>query len=171
MCEAKVEQLQKQLEKERAEHKETSHILAIYKKAEDDVWIALVGEIHSILGANYDEGIDEAAKRVIIDLAAKTKEINELKTLIGERYSHPLLPGVIFPCKDDARAFQNVWDNCENAETKLTKLQEGLKQIKHIDANGCLSGDCPHDQANDCLTILIKELQLVGETIRNLIGD
>ena len=47
---------------------ETRRSLDIYQRAEDDVWIALVGEMSDILKARYDEGIDDAAKRAMTEI-------------------------------------------------------------------------------------------------------
>ena len=56
--------------------------------------------------------------------------IEGLRKMIGDGYGLPILPGVIFPRKDDARAAQNLWDNCGDAEKRITEL-EGLLREAH----------------------------------------
>jgi DNA repair exonuclease SbcCD ATPase subunit len=59
----------------------------------------------------------------------------------------------------------------EEAVAEVERLKEGLAQIEHIDAGGCLDGDCPHDHANECLEVLTAELKFVGETVRALLTE
>ncbi len=66
----------------------------------------------------------ETTKAVVVDALDKRGEhIAELEGLVGERYSHPKFPGVIFPRKDDARAVQNLWDNCDAAEKRVAEFR------------------------------------------------
>lgn len=62
-------------------------------------------------------------------------------------------------------------EQVEKQDEEIEWLREGMGQIEYIDAGGCLDGDCPHDHANECLTVLTAELRLVGETVRGLLGE
>ncbi|MCK5611075.1 hypothetical protein KAR91_54885 [Candidatus Pacearchaeota archaeon] len=73
-------------------------------------------------------------------------ECEQLRKIIGECYSLPQFPGVIFPRKDDARAAQNLWDNCTSAEAERDNLRIRLASIEQC--NLCkLRGHSkdPHD--------------------------
>jgi chromosome segregation ATPase len=109
-----------------------------------------------------DAGPDSDAD-VIVRLRA---ERDALKTEVAEYQQALRTQGDKF---SDERC---EWDAQFNAlKAEVERLKKELAQIEHIDAGGCLDGDCPHDHANECLEVLTAELKFVGETVRALLTE
>lgn len=63
------------------------------------------------------------------ELARARAEVDQLREVLGERYSMPQFPDTIFRCKDAARAVQNLSDNYDDLHAKLTELQKACQNL------------------------------------------
>ena len=77
------------------------------------------------------------------DIKDLRTELADARRLMGERYGLPQFPGVIFPRKGDARAVQNLWNNCHDAEARVGELTAALRQTAQTHHGLC--DEHPHD--------------------------
>ena len=64
------------------------------------------------------------------------------------------------------RAYEVGGASIRVLQERIRLMEEMLGKLEHIDANGCISGDCPHDHANQCVITLSEELKFVAKTVR-----
>lgn len=86
----------------------------------------LIAECANEQEANFYVEVRNRAAEIVTAL----RELADAKRLMGERYGIPMLPGVIFPRKDDARAVHNLLDNCRSAEEERDALRTKVKQLQ-----------------------------------------
>jgi hypothetical protein len=62
-------------------------------------------------------------------------------------------------------------EELESLRAQNAKLREALDNIQWTDVHGCISGDCPHDDVNDCVKALTEWCEETGKIARAALGE
>ena len=91
----------------------------------------------------------------------------ELETEQGENERFRGIEDEVFGLRNEIEEAEHERDK---SLAELEKLRAGIEQIEWVEWHGCATGDCPHDNVQDCATALGEALAEVSADVRTLPG-
>lgn len=159
---------------------EMKRLPELYQKAEESAWLPMTVQLSAILASPDSESLGDAAKRVVAERDKAVAGQEETQKLLDIYRNSEAV--VWIPQAEELRdilkagaregapvAAKRVMAERDSAQMAHGKTLEALSDIEHIDAIGCLSGDCDHDLANECLEAVSEDLRAVGKLVRGVL--
>lgn len=91
-----------------------------------------------------------------LDLAAS---IAVTLSKLGEQPGHKGCPACHGEGKFQDSTEGGIWVACDCASNIYAELEELRRITSYLPMHACVTGDCPHENANECLKALIKEIE------------